>query len=106
MTPGSDTTAITLSAMLYYMLKNRGAFNKLRHEIDEYHRQGRLSKVVQFKESLEIPYFQAFVKKTLRMHPATRLPLERVVPKGGATICDQFSPEGMSPQILAAPSAI
>jgi hypothetical protein len=43
-----------------------------------------------------MPYLQAVMKEALRMHPATGLPLERVVPAGGATICDQFFPEGVS----------
>lgn len=29
------------------------------------------------------------------MHPATGLPLAQVVPKGGATLCGRFFPEGV-----------
>jgi cytochrome P450 len=38
-----------------------------------------------------MPYLQAVMKEALRMHPATGLPLERVVPAGGASICDRSS---------------
>jgi cytochrome P450 len=93
MVAGSDTTAITLSAILYYLLKNPRTFNALRQEVDSKHLDG---KHITYKESQEMPYLQAVLKEALRMHPATGLPLERVVPLGGATICDRFFPEGVS----------
>ena len=43
-----------------------------------------------------MPYLQACIKEGLRMHPATGLPLARVVPKGGATICGRYFPEDVS----------
>ncbi|CAG5171199.1 uncharacterized protein ALTATR162_LOCUS7291 [Alternaria atra] len=94
MTAGSDTTAISLSAILYYMLKNPQTFETLRQEIDERQREGKIGHYITFKESQDMPYLQAVMKEALRMHPATGLPLERVVPAGGASICDRFFPEG------------
>lgn len=102
MVAGSDTTAISLSAILYYLLKNRRTFDALRQEVDaltlqQQREEGRISRAtISFKESQEMPYLQAVMKEALRMHPATGLPLERVVPPGGATICDRFFPEGVS----------
>ncbi|KAJ4005613.1 hypothetical protein NW752_002448 [Fusarium irregulare] len=90
MVAGSDTTAISLSAVLYYLLKNPACLDKLRTEIDE----AELSKSPTFKESQQMVYLQAVIKEALRMHPATGLPLERVVPDGGAEICGRFFPEG------------
>lgn len=89
---GSDTTAVTLSAVLYYMLKNPSTLAKLREEIElhKFHSQH-----LTFKESQDMPYLQAVLKEGLRMYPATGLPLERVVPAGGATICNRFFPEGV-----------
>ena len=92
MVAGSDTTAISLSAVLYYLLKNPACLDKLRTEIDE----AELSKSPTFKESQQMVYLQAVIKEALRMHPATGLPLERVVPDGGAEICGRFFPEGVS----------
>jgi cytochrome P450 len=96
MIAGSDTTAISLSATLYYLLKTPRCLEKLRTEILEFQEQGRLSKSPTFKESQDMPYLQAVIKEALRMHPATGLPLERVVPEGGATISGTFFPEGVS----------
>lgn len=43
-----------------------------------------------------MPYLQACIKEGLRMHPATGLPMGRVVPKGGATIANVYFPENVS----------
>lgn len=91
---GSDTTAISLSSILYHLLHYPDVFRKLRQEIDDHTAQGRCSENVTFKESQEMPYFQAVLKEALRMHGATGLPLWRVVPAGGAEICGRFFPEG------------
>ncbi|KAI8933564.1 hypothetical protein NX059_009297 [Plenodomus lindquistii] len=93
MVAGSDTTAISLSAILYYLLKDRSTFDRLREEVDALPKEGE-RRYITFKQSQEMPYLQVVMKEALRMHPATGLPLERVVPAGGATICDKFFPEG------------
>ena len=41
-----------------------------------------------------MPYFQAVIKEAMRLHPATGLPLWRVVPEGGATISGRYFPAG------------
>ncbi|KAG6994393.1 Pisatin demethylase [Fusarium oxysporum f. sp. conglutinans] len=95
MVAGSDTTGITLSAILYYLLKNPLCLAALQQEIDLYYIEGKLSEKPTFQETQQMPYLQAVIKETLRLHPATGLPLERVVPKGGATISGHFFPEGV-----------
>lgn len=96
MVAGSDTTAISLSAVVYYLLKNPACMAKLREEVDLFTAQGQLSDHPTYKETQQLPYLQAVIKEALRLHPATGLPLERVVPKGGATIAGRFFPEGVS----------
>ncbi|KAH0837551.1 hypothetical protein AYO21_05039 [Fonsecaea monophora] len=92
---GSDTTAVSLSSILYNLLRYPDTMRKLREEIEEFEKQGRCGNpAVSFKESQEMPYLQAVMKEALRMHPATGLPLWRVVPEGGVEICGQFFPEG------------
>lgn len=96
MIAGSDTTAISLSAVLYYLLKNPWCMRALQAEVDTCTAEGRLSAFPKFTEAQQMPYLQAVIKETLRLHPATGLPLERVAPEGGATICGRFFPEGAS----------
>ncbi|KAB8224028.1 cytochrome P450 [Aspergillus novoparasiticus] len=91
---GSDTTAISLSSIMYHLLHYPAVLEKLRREVDDFTAQGRCSARVTFKESQEMPYFQAVMKEALRMHSATGLPLWRVVPAGGAKISGYYFPEG------------
>jgi cytochrome P450 len=49
-----------------------------------------------FKEAQNLPYLQAVIKEALRLHPASGLPLGRVVPKGGAEIAGYYFPEQVS----------
>lgn len=91
---GSDTTALSLSSIIYHLLHHSSALQKLRQEIDDFTAQGRCSEKVTFKESQEMPYFQAVMKEAGRVHPATGLPLWRDVPPGGVEISGRFFPEG------------
>lgn len=55
--------------------------------------QGRGSdEMLSFQEAQKLPYLQACIKEGLRMHPATGLPMVRVVPKGGSTIAGRYFP--------------
>ena len=57
---GSDTTAIALRAIFYYTVKSPRVYQKLVAEIDEFDRNGLLSPLVSFEESLKMPYLYAF----------------------------------------------
>lgn len=92
---GSDTTAISLRAILYYTMKDRIVYDNLMRELDDAHVSGRLSMPVTWKESQKLPYFDAVVKEALRLHPAVGLTLERLVPKGGLQLTSgHVLPEG------------
>lgn len=93
---GSDTTAVTLSSVVYYLLRNPDCFSKLRNEIEAFENEGKMSDPIKFSEAQQMPYLQAVIKEALRMHPATGQPLSRVVPPGGAHISGQFFPAGVS----------
>lgn len=115
---GSDTTSISLSAILYYLIKSPDKYKKagflpienlcnqkanrpkLRDEIDESYSSGEASRPMTYQQSQRLPYLQACIKEGLRLHPATGLPLARVVPKGGAQICGRFFPEGVCPSLV------
>lgn len=93
---GSDTTAITLSAALYYLYKTPRTLTALRKEIDEMDEAGRISDPVSFKEAQELPYLQAVIQETLRLHPAVGYVLPRKVPAGGIELAGRHFPEGVS----------
>ncbi|KAK5058837.1 hypothetical protein LTR84_011101 [Exophiala bonariae] len=92
---GSDTTSISFSAIMYYLIKAPNVVKKLRAEIDaKVAEKANADDIITFSEANNMPYLQACIKEGLRMHPATGLPLARVVPNGGATICGRHFPEG------------
>jgi hypothetical protein len=98
---GSDTTAITLSSIFYHLLKYPKMYQRLQGEIDTAAKEGRASNPVTFKEAQELPYLQAVIKEALRIHPATGLPMQRIVPPEGTTIAGRFIPGGSSVGINA-----
>lgn len=94
---GSDTTAISLSTILYHLIRYPEAMKKLRQEVDEYQSNGENAKEkIRFEVTQKMQYLQACIKEGLRLHPATGLPLWRVVPEGGAEVQGVFFPAGTS----------
>lgn len=83
MNAGSDTTAISLRAILYYTMKDERVMNKLCQELRDAVGAGKISMPVSWKQSQELPYLDAVIKEALRLHPAVGLLLERVVPECG-----------------------
>lgn len=92
---GSDTTAISTRAIIYYLLKNPSCKQKLVEEIDSRRAEGRLSDPVTLAEADSMPYLQAVMYESLRLHPAVGMSLPRVVPAGGATISNTHLPGGI-----------
>lgn len=92
---GSDTTGLSLSAIIFYLLRHPRCMQQLRQEIDDNAAQGRLSDPITFHEAQQLPYLQAVIKESLRVHPATGQMLARIVPPGGAHLAGRFFPEGV-----------
>ncbi|KUJ19272.1 putative cytochrome P450 pisatin demethylase [Mollisia scopiformis] len=97
---GSDTTAIALRSTIYHLLKNPSCLSTVLEELDA--NSHRLSSFITYKESKDyLPYMNAALKEGMRVHPSVGLLLERYVPKGGATICGAYIPEGTTVGINA-----
>jgi cytochrome P450 len=92
---GSDTTAIALRAVFYFLLRNPTVMVKVQEEIDNATREGKLSEPISYRESMtHLPYLGAVIKETMRLHPSTGLIMERHVPSEGAVICGKSIPAG------------
>ena len=89
---GSDTTAISLSAVFHFIYSNPEALQKLREELEA----AGLGDIPRVSDTQRLPYFQAVVKESLRLHPGTGFPMFREVPEGGAVISGQFFPPKVS----------
>ncbi|KAF8919510.1 cytochrome P450 [Mucidula mucida] len=88
---GSDTTAGTLTFMLFHLLSNRDAYAKLLEELEaEFYSASDIS---DYKALMQMPYLSGVVYEALRLGtPFGGMP--RVVPEGGAVICEKYVPAG------------
>ncbi|KAE8365754.1 cytochrome P450 [Aspergillus caelatus] len=92
---GSDTTGVTLSSILYYLIQNPQTMRRLLDEVSHVRSAGGCTKEsVSFAQAQDMPYLQACIKEGMRLHSATGLPLWRVVPEGGAEVCGRYFPGG------------
>lgn len=91
---GSDTTAISLRATFYYLMKNPEIMKQVQQEIDQAAAAGRLSHPVQYAEASKLPLLCACIKEALRLFPSVQLSMPRHVPKGGLEIAGTYIPEG------------
>ncbi|KAJ5629935.1 cytochrome P450 [Penicillium herquei] len=101
---GSDTTAISLRAIIYFLAQTPSVYRKLQIEVDNADKLGKLSEYITYAECLELPYLQAVMKEAMRCHPGVSYPLERVVPEGGTTLCGVYLEAGtivgMNPAVI------
>ena len=92
---GSDTTAIALRAIVYFLCQHPEVAKKMIAEIDEADIAGNLSTPVSYKEaSTVLPYMSAVVREAMRLHPSVGLLMERHVPAGGLQIHGRHLPAG------------
>ncbi|RAO66022.1 uncharacterized protein BHQ10_002034 [Talaromyces amestolkiae] len=94
MLAGSDTTAINLRAIFYYLLRHPHSLQRVLDEIKEAEAENRLSEIITYNESKTLKYLDACIKESGRLHPSIGLPLERVVPPGGMEINGHRLPGG------------
>jgi cytochrome P450 len=97
----ADTTATTIAATIFYLLKNRDTLMKL---IEELKASKISSPVPNFAETKDLPYLNAVIKEAMRLFPVLNWPMERRVPAGGVTLSGVFIPEGTS--VGCMPSAV
>ncbi|KAK4552245.1 hypothetical protein LTR86_010599 [Recurvomyces mirabilis] len=83
---GSESTAVTLSACFYHVLRSVGVYKKLQAEVNQAFPGFVLDEAVSFQSSQKLPYLDACIKETFRIHPAARFTPERVLPPQGAMI--------------------
>lgn len=83
---GSDSTAITLTSVIYHLLKNPDSMKTLLAELDD----ANLPSPVPWDIAHQLLYLDSCIKEALRMTPALGIPLERVAPAGGIELCGRY----------------
>jgi cytochrome P450 len=92
---GSDTTAIALRSIVYFLCHRPPAMAKLVGEIDNADKHGLLSLPISYKEATNsLPCLGAVVKEAMRLHPTVGFLMKHHVPPQGATIRGQYIPGG------------
>jgi len=93
---GVETTAITVSALLNYVMSHPGCQELVQNEINEARKVGKLSKIPKLREMESLPYLSACLNGCKRLHPVVGMPLVRVVPEGGVELEGHWLPAGVS----------
>ena len=90
---GSETTATTLSACTYYLLRNPQVLRRLKEEI-----RGSFESEqdITVAAANKLPYLLAVLTETLRIHAPAPISFPRFVTPGGATINGRWVPGGVS----------
>jgi cytochrome P450 len=84
---GSHPTAYTLTALIYYVLKTKGVHAKIRSELQSAALYG-FDVPISYKDAKNLPYLEAVIRESIRIHPGFALILEREVPKEGLHLPD------------------
>lgn len=87
---GSETTAHTLANLLWDLLENPEIYRRLKSDI----RGAGFSSPPTEAEVKKVPFIEACIKESMRMHNLLTDPIERLVPAQGATICGVWVPGG------------
>lgn len=87
---GTDTTSVTLTYLLWAVLRNPAVKAKLLAEIDENVHGDTFGTA----DAEELPYLQAVMQETLRLYGAAPGGLPRSTPRGGRVLDGFFMPEG------------
>jgi len=86
---GSDTTAIALTHILYYLIKNPCCLTKLRKEVASAISEGTIPPYAGVKS---LPYLKACINESLRLSPPVSRGVERRTPSGGMQIAGETIP--------------
>lgn len=85
---GSDTTAVTLTYLIFAVCCHPEVQRLLVAEV------ATLPERLQHKHVQDLPYLNRVLNETFRLYPATPSPLPRVVPTPGATLSGHYIPGG------------
>lgn len=93
---GSDTTSISLRAIIHFILSSPDCLGKFQEELRDRTQAGLLSNPVRYEEAQAWPLLQAIMHESLRLHSPFAIHLPRVVPEKGLMVDGHYLPPGVS----------
>ena len=93
-----DTTATTLTAIIYFLLTHPSDLQALLTEL----KQNNVQPLPRYHETSKLPFLNAVIRESMRCFSTATWPIERLVPKGGITVAGYDIPEGTSVGVLPA----
>lgn len=90
---GSDTTANSIIAIIYWVLKTPRVLIQLQQELDSAIPDG--TDIPEFTQIKDLKYLRAVINESLRIHSTSSIGLVRLVPQGpGVDLCGYHFPAG------------
>lgn len=84
---GSDTTATAIRGTMLHIMTNHRVYTNLQREIDEAVRNGQAPSlgdgVISATQARQLPYLQAVIRESLRVHPPVTNIFSRDIPPAG-----------------------
>jgi cytochrome P450 len=96
---GSTTTAISMSNVMYNLMKNPKCMARLQQEIDEALDEDQT--VAPYETVKHLPYLRACLDESLRIFPPTSHGLTRATPAEGAVVAGDFIAGGTTVAVSA-----
>ena len=93
-----DTTATTLTAIIYFLLTHPSDLHDLVSEL----KNNDVQPLPSYHETSKLPFLNAVIRESMRCFSTATWPIERLVPKGGITVAGYDIPEGVSVGVLPA----
>lgn len=90
MDAGSDTTAISLTHAMYFLLKTPAALSRLREELSVALEDGE--EIAKYASVKNLPYLHACINEALRLLPPVAFGLNRMTPPEGLLIDGHWIP--------------
>lgn len=89
---GSETTATTLSSIVYHILRDPVILRKLQAEI---HNAFESYDDITIASASHLKYLHAVALEAMRLYPPVPTSAPRIVPAGGDTVDGHFVPAGV-----------
>ena len=84
-----------------FLMENSATYRRLRKEVDEFYKKNLTTGEISYNQCLTLPFLQAVVKESGRMHPSIIYQIPRYVPAEGIKIAGYDLPPGTAAGISA-----